>query len=97
MFYDCNNLKDINELRYLYVKQVKDFSRMFNWCSSLSDIKPLQNWNVSNGNNFECMFLGCSSLSDIKPFTKLECFKLIIFHICLVDAHHYQILNLYKI
>jgi len=67
MFYDCNNLKDINDMRYLNVKEVKDFSHMFNWCSSLSDMKPLQNWNVSNCNNLECMFLGCSSLSDIKP------------------------------
>ena len=67
MFYGCNNLKDISELKYLNVSEVKNFSYMFFKCSFLRDIKPLQNWNVSNGNDLSCMFMECSSLSDIKP------------------------------
>ena len=67
MFYNCNNLKDISDLKYLYVKDVKNFEGMFYGCTSLSDIKSLQNWDVSKGINFQSMFLECSSLSDIKP------------------------------
>ena len=52
MFYHCNNLKDISELKYLNVNEIKDFSYMFNGCSFLSDMKSLQNWDVSNGKNF---------------------------------------------
>ena len=59
MFRGSNNLKDIKELKYLYVNEVKNFSYMFSDCSSLSDIKPLQSWNVSNGNDFSCMFIFC--------------------------------------
>ena len=65
MFYDCNNLKDIKELKHLNVNEIKDFKYMFSGCSSLEDIKPLKKWNVSNGKYFEGMFNGCSSLTDI--------------------------------
>ena len=44
MFDDCNNLKDINELKYLNVNEVKNFRSIFIRFSSLSNIKPLQNW-----------------------------------------------------
>ena len=64
MFYKCEALTNIQELKYLNMKEVKNFSYMFCGCSSLSDLKPLQNWNVSNGNNFSDMFRRCSSLSD---------------------------------
>ena len=67
MFYGCKSLKDITELKYLDVKDNKDFSHIFYSCSSLLDINSLQNWNVSNGSNFSYMFCGCSSLSDIRP------------------------------
>ena len=67
MFYQCQQLKDIHELKYLNTKYCNDFNNMFNKCTLLTDIKPLENWNVSNGTNFSCMFKECSSLSDIKP------------------------------
>jgi len=66
MFYKVTSLKNIEKLKCLNTKNVKDFSNMFYGCSSLSDIKALKTWNVSNGNNFEGMFYGCSLLSDIK-------------------------------
>ena len=66
MFYDCESLKNIEELKYLNTKEINNFSYMFLQCYSLLDIKVLQNWDVSNGNNFEGMFSGCYSLSDIK-------------------------------
>ena len=67
MFYDCNNIKDIKDLKYLYVNEIKDFKYMFSGCSSLTNIKPLRKWNISNGKSFEGMFCGCSSLTNIKP------------------------------
>ena len=66
MLHNCNSLKDITELKYLYVKDTKDFSYMFSGCTSLSDINSIKDWNVSNGENFEHMFSECSSLSNIK-------------------------------
>ena len=75
MFFHCNNLKDLKELKYLNVNEIKHFGFMFSYCSSLSDIKSLQNWNGSNGNNFSYMFKGCSSLSDIKPLQNWKYFK----------------------
>ena len=70
MFYMCKYLKDISELKFLDVSEVKDFSYMFYKILQLSDIQFLENWNVSNGKNFSYMFSGCSSLSDIKPLLK---------------------------
>jgi len=67
MFNNCKSLKDISELKYLYVSESKDFSYMFYKCSLLSDITALENWNVSNCNNFEYMFCECPLLSNIKP------------------------------
>ena len=65
MFYECDNLKNIYQLKYLNTKNINNFSNMFGWCTSLSDIKSLEKWNVSNGNNFSNMFGYCTSLSDI--------------------------------
>ena len=70
MFFECKNLKNIDELKYLNTKYCNNFSYMFSQCSSLSDIKGLEKLNVSNGNNFEGMFEGCSSLLDIKGIEK---------------------------
>ena len=66
MFYKCNSLKDISELKFLETKDVNNFSFIFYGCSSLLDLKGLENWNVSNGNNFKKMFYECSYLLDIK-------------------------------
>ena len=45
MFKNCENLQNINELKYLNTKYYNTFSGMFSRCSSLNDIKPLENWN----------------------------------------------------
>ena len=57
MFYDCKNLKNIDELKYLNTSKCYNFSYMFYGCSSLNDIKSIENWNVSNGNNFSLCFM----------------------------------------
>ena len=65
MFYHCNSLINIEELKILNVEEVTNFSSMFSNCSSLLDIKALKNWNVSNGIDFSGMFNKCTKLSDI--------------------------------
>ena len=52
MFQDCDTLTNIDELKFLDTKNVKDFSNMFNFCRELKDIKALKHWNVSNWNKF---------------------------------------------
>ena len=64
MFSDCISLVNIDELKYLDTKEVKNFSFMFQ-CTSISDIQALKNWDVSNGTNFFGMFGVCSLLSDL--------------------------------
>ena len=67
MFYYCNILKDISDLKYLEVSNSQNFEHMFYGCSSITDLKPLESWDVSKGNNFNNMFNGCSSVKNIKP------------------------------
>ena len=50
MFYMCEFLKDIDELKNLDVNESNNFSYMFYGCSSLFDINSLSNWDVSNSN-----------------------------------------------
>jgi len=70
MFDSCENLKNIDELKYLNTKYCTNFSGIFNRCSSLTDITPLEYWDVSKGTNFSGMFNDCSLLKDIKPLEK---------------------------
>ena len=75
MFYKCDKLKNIDDLKYLNTKYCINLDGMFYGNTSLSDIKPLQNWNVSNCVTFQGMFYGCTSLSDIKPLEKWDISK----------------------
>ena len=65
MFHSCECIKDLTELKYLDISDIKDFSGIFYQCHSLRDIKFLGFWNVSNSKSFENMFFECSLLSDI--------------------------------
>ena len=67
MFYECQNLYNIEELRYLNTNFCTNFNGIFYGCPSLTDIKALEKWNVSNGIDFGGMFYNCNLLSDIKP------------------------------
>ena len=70
MFYGCQSLKNIDELKYLDTKDVKNFSYLFWGCPLITDISPLGNWNVSNGVDFSYAFTGCSSLFNISSLEK---------------------------
>ena len=65
MFAECENLENINELKYLNTKYCTNFSYIFWQCSSLNDIKPLENWNVSNCINLEGIFGDYLSLKTL--------------------------------
>ena len=56
MFCGCTCITNIEQLKYLDVKYVKDMSFMLSGCSGILDINPLKNWDASNCTNFACMF-----------------------------------------
>ena len=72
MFYNCNSLKNITELKYLDTSDVNNFSYLFWGCSSLTDISALKSWDVSKGVDFSYAFTGCTSLSDISALEKWD-------------------------
>ena len=75
MFDSCENLPNIDELKYLNVKYCINFSYMFFDCSSLNDISPLENWIVTKGTNFSHMLCDCSLLKDIRPLENWDVSK----------------------
>ena len=101
MFHDYDHLNNIDELKYLDTKNVKDFSFMFNFCRELKDIKALiiwlndvshlKNWNVSNENNFQNKFPGYVKLANIKPLEKLDVSNVKNFNKCSSIVKLYQI------
>ena len=65
MFFGCNTLTNIEELKYLDTRNVTNFSHCFYLCSSLKDISSLKYWNKSNSLDCSYMFTICKSLSDL--------------------------------
>ena len=97
MFYDCKYLKDIKELEYLNVNDVKDFSDMFNGCSSLTNIKALENGMFQMVINLNICSMDVHHYQILYLY-KIGMFQIVkIFHLCSLDAQVYQILNLYNV
>ena len=65
MFYFCETLYNIDELKYLNTKYVTDFSRMFGY-TKISNIQALENLDTSKSETFHSMFYRCESLTNIK-------------------------------
>ena len=65
MFYECESLANIDELKHLDTSEVTNFSNMFVGIQSLIDTKPLENWDVSKSQNFSFMFSKCYKLLDV--------------------------------
>jgi len=86
MFYKCNKLKNIDELKYLNTEKVINFSNMF-YLSSLSNIEILENWNVSNGKDFSNMFIKCN-ISCLKGLENWDVSNGKNFSLCLEDVLH---------
>ena len=63
-FYNCTNLKEIQNIENLNTIEVKDFCQTFYGCTSLTNI-DLSHFNTSNAWDFEQMFLRCSSLTSL--------------------------------
>jgi len=69
---------------------------MFYHCTKLKNIEKLKYLETNEVNNFSGMFSLCLSLSDIKSLENWNVSKgniafLIIFLICSIIVHHYQI------
>ena len=65
MFYFCEALYNMNELKYLNTNNITDFSWMFANCK-ISNIKPLENWDTSKSKTFSYMFYNCKLVTNIK-------------------------------
>ena len=66
MFSCCETLYNFDELKYLYTKNVTNFSAMFQY-TKISNIQALENWDTSKSETFHSMFYGCELLTNIKP------------------------------
>ena len=66
MFSGCKTLTNIDDLKYLKVRNYLNLSGMFKNCSSLTNIDVLSYWDVSNVKNLDGMFSGCSLLLNIR-------------------------------
>ena len=68
-FYDCNNLKTIENIKYLNTSEVTDMRAMFMNCKSLNSI-DVSNFNTAKVEDMIYMFYGCSSLQflDLSNF-----------------------------
>ena len=68
-FYDCNNLKTIENIKYLNTSEVTDMRAMFMNCKSLNSI-DVSNFNTAKVEDMRYMFYGCSSLQflDLSNF-----------------------------
>ena len=67
MFCGCKTLVNINDLKFLDIKNVSSIKNLFYDCESLKDIKALENWDVSKMEDLYGVFKGCKSLTDINP------------------------------
>lgn len=64
LFYDCNNLTNIEGIKYLNTTHINDMSYMFQNCRSLKTL-DLSGLNTDNITNMNCMFDNCDSLISI--------------------------------
>ena len=71
MFYSCQALSNLDELKYLNTENVTDFSHMFsslfNSYNKILDLKPLENLDVSKATKLRYTFSGLDNLKDLKP------------------------------
>ena len=68
-FRDCNNLKTIENIKYLNTSEVTDMRAMFYGCESLNSI-DVSNFNTAKVKDMRYMFYGCISLQflDLSNF-----------------------------
>ena len=64
LFNDCNNLTNIEGIKYLNTSHINDMSYMFQNCHSLKTL-DLSGLNTDNITNMNCMFDNCDSLISI--------------------------------
>ena len=84
MFYECDSLIDLDQLKFLDTSEVTNFSYMFAGIQSLTNVKPLENWDVSKGEDFSYMFSKCYQLLDMS-------LKALLFPQCSMDVESFMI------
>ena len=63
MFYDCNNIKKINFIKF-DTSHIKSLESMFSECNSLISVN-LDTFNTQNVTNMSCLFYNCYSLEEL--------------------------------
>lgn len=63
-FYDCTELKSIENMNYLKTDSIENMNYMFRNCHSLTSL-DLSGFNTSNVTKMEWMFSGCNSLTSL--------------------------------
>ena len=70
MFYNCNNIININLSSFQDTKNVNNMSWMFGRCKSLESLPDISKWNTSNVNDMSYMFSYCESLKSLPDISK---------------------------
>ncbi len=65
MFYQFQNLEDLNSIKAWKTDNVTNMNSMFEGCMKLTNINAMKDWNTSNVVNMSRMFCDCGSLNDV--------------------------------
>ena len=72
MFFQCNNIINIDLSSFQDTKNVKDMSYMFCWCEKLESLPDISQWDTKNVNNMSWMFAGCNELESLPDISQWD-------------------------
>jgi len=72
MFYNCNNIINIDLSSFQETKNVNNMSYMFCGCKSLESLSDISNWYTTNVKNMIWMFAGCDLLEFLPDISKWD-------------------------
>ena len=75
IFYNCENLANINNISKWETKNAVDISNMFYGCNSLTSLPDISEWDTANVNEMSYIFNGCSSLISLPDISKWNTLK----------------------
>lgn len=75
LFFDFQNLENLNGIREWKTDNVINMKEMFEYCMKLSNINAMFNWNTSNVTDMSGMFLDCGSLTNISALKNWDVSK----------------------
>ena len=71
-FKSSKESKEYLEIKLKGIKNIKDFSYMFDGCYSLYSLPDISEINIEKANCIKCMFFSCSSLTSISDISKWD-------------------------